>query len=84
METHHNTACRLLRETIVNRTYDTHKNLNVQPFLLTIFGPVNYGPPQYQVNAFRVPHTAIAYPSAISQSEGYGKSYTAFPRDNQR
>ena len=35
----------LLRGTIVNRTYGTHKNLYVSPFLLTIFGPVNYGPP---------------------------------------
>ena len=38
----------------------------------------------YQVNAFQVPHTAIAYLSALSPSEGYGKSYTTFPRDNQR
>ena len=30
---------------IVNRTYDIHKNLYIQPFFLTIFGPVNYGPP---------------------------------------
>ena len=36
----------LLRGAIVNRTYDTHKNLYVSPFLLTIFGPVNYGPPE--------------------------------------
>ena len=35
----------LLRGTIVNRTYGIHKNLYVEPFLLTIFGPVNYGPP---------------------------------------
>ena len=35
----------LLRGAIVNRTYDTHKNLYIKPFLLTIFGPVNYGPP---------------------------------------
>ena len=35
----------LLRGTIVNRTYGTHKNLNISLFLLTIFGPVNYGPP---------------------------------------
>ena len=30
---------------IGNRTYDIHKNLYIEPFLLTIFGPVNYGPP---------------------------------------
>ena len=35
----------LLRGTIVNRTYGIYKNLYVWPFLLTIFGPVNYGPP---------------------------------------
>ena len=35
----------ILRGTIVNRTYRTHKNLYLQHFLLTIFGPVNYGPP---------------------------------------
>ena len=34
----------LLRGNIVNRTYGIHKNLYVNPFLLTIFGPVNYGP----------------------------------------
>ena len=37
-----------------------------------------------QVNAFRVPHSAVAYLSAVSPSEGYGKLYTTFPRDNQR
>ena len=35
----------LLRGTIVNRTYCTHKNLYVLLFLPTIFGPVKYGPP---------------------------------------
>ena len=35
----------LLRGTIVNTTSGTHKNLYVKAFLLTIFGPVNYGPP---------------------------------------
>ena len=35
----------LLRGTKVNRTYDTHKNLYACLFLLTIFGPINYGPP---------------------------------------
>ena len=32
---------------IVNRTYGEHKNLYqvYLPFLLTIFGPINYGPP---------------------------------------
>ena len=35
----------LLRGTTVNRTCRTHKNLYIQPFLLTIFGPINYGPP---------------------------------------
>ena len=35
----------LLRGTIVNRTYVLHKNLYISPFLLTIFGPINYGPP---------------------------------------
>ena len=35
----------LLRGTIVNRTHGTHKNLYIEPFLLTIFGPVNYDPP---------------------------------------
>ena len=36
---------RLLRGTIVNRTCGVHKNLYIWPFLLTIFGPINYGPP---------------------------------------
>ena len=30
----------LLRGTIVNRTYGTHKDLYIALFLLTIFGPV--------------------------------------------
>ena len=36
---------KLLRGTIVNRTYGIHKHLYIRPFLLTIFGPINYGPP---------------------------------------
>ena len=35
----------LLRGTIVNRTYGTHKNLYIYLFSLTIFGPVYYDPP---------------------------------------
>ena len=35
----------LLRGTIVNRTCGIHKNLYISPFLPTIFGPINYGPP---------------------------------------
>ena len=35
----------VLRGTIVSRTYGIHKNLYMYPFLLTIFGPINYGPP---------------------------------------
>ena len=36
---------RLLRGTIVNRTYGKHKSLYVNLFLPTIFGPIYYGPP---------------------------------------
>ena len=35
----------LLPGTIVNRTYGTHKTLYTYLFLLTIFGPIYYGPP---------------------------------------
>ena len=35
----------LLRGAIVNRTYGIHKTLYISPFLLTTFGPINYGPP---------------------------------------
>ena len=39
----------LLRGTIVNRTYQygIHKNrlVYIRPFLLSIFGPIYYGPP---------------------------------------
>ena len=35
----------LLRRTILNRTYGTHKNIYVSLFLLTILGPIYYGPP---------------------------------------
>ena len=38
----------LLRGAIVNRAYDIHKNLYIQPFFLTTFGPINYGFPNYQ------------------------------------
>ena len=34
-----------IRGTIVNRTYGIEKNQYIQPFLLRIFGPINYGPP---------------------------------------
>ena len=44
------TACRtgrtlLITGVILNRTYDTHKNLHISLFLLEIFGPIYYGPP---------------------------------------
>ena len=39
----------VLRGTIVSRTYGIHKNLYMYPFLLTIFGPINYGPPQQYI-----------------------------------
>ena len=35
----------ILRGAIVNRTYARHKNLYIQLFLLTIFGPIYHGPP---------------------------------------
>ena len=35
----------LLRGTIVNRTYGTHKNQYISPFSPTIYGPIYYGPP---------------------------------------
>ena len=35
----------LLRGTIVNRTYGTHKKLDTSLFVLIIFGPIFYGPP---------------------------------------
>ena len=38
----------VLRGTIVNRTNGIHKNLYIYPFLLTIFGPINYGPCRMQ------------------------------------
>ena len=40
-----NSTGTVLRGTIVNRTYDTHKKLYISLFLLTIFGPIYYGPP---------------------------------------
>ena len=36
----------LLRGTILNRTYGTHKNLYISLFLLSMFGSIYYGPPQ--------------------------------------
>ena len=38
-------AAYLLRGTIVNRTYGTHKKLYIHLLLLTICGPIYYGPP---------------------------------------
>ena len=35
----------VLRGGIVNRTYGIHNKVYVSPFLLTIFRPINYGPP---------------------------------------
>ena len=37
--------CILLRGAILNRTYVKHKNLYISLFLLTIVGPIYYGPP---------------------------------------
>ena len=39
-------ARRLVRGAIVNRTYCTHKKLYIYVFILTIFGPIYYGPRQ--------------------------------------
>ena len=39
----------VLRGTIVDRACGIHKKLQIWPFLLTIFGPIYYGPPQYQI-----------------------------------
>ena len=39
------TAVLCIRGTMLNKTYGTHKNLYVSLFLLTIFGPIYYGPP---------------------------------------
>ena len=36
----------LLRATILNRTYGTHKNLHIPLFLPILFGPIYYGPSQ--------------------------------------
>ena len=41
----HEVLILILRGTIVNRTYGTHKNLYISLFFPTIFGPINYGPP---------------------------------------
>ena len=38
-------GCTLLRWTLVNRTYGEDKNLYINIFLLTIFGPIYYRPP---------------------------------------
>ena len=35
----------LLRGTVLNRTYGTHKNLYISRFLLTTFDPIYYGSP---------------------------------------
>ena len=35
----------LLRGAMVNRTYGTQKKTYIYPFLLTIVGPIYYGPP---------------------------------------
>ena len=40
-----NMLTELLRGDIVNGTYGAHKHLYIKPFLLTIFGPITYGPP---------------------------------------
>ena len=39
----------LLRRTPVNRTYGTHKNRHIYHFLLTISGPIYYGPPDWDM-----------------------------------
>ena len=48
-------AAALLRRTIVNRTYGTHKNIYqvyiILLFLVPIFGPIYNGPPEYTAGA---------------------------------
>ena len=46
---------RLLRGTIVNRTCGIHKNLYIQQFIPTKFGPINCGPLDIEVNLTRTP-----------------------------
>ena len=43
----------LLPGTIVNRTYGSYKNIYNYLFLLTIFGPIYYGPPQYYTGTIK-------------------------------
>ena len=45
VDVHFCTVVHILRGTIVNGTYGIHKNLYISSFLLTLFGPLNYGPP---------------------------------------
>ena len=51
---------RLLPGTIVNGTYGLHKNLHISLFLLTIFGAIDYDPPQYYNCATHIPHPSIS------------------------
>ena len=46
----------LLRGTRVNRTYGTHKKLDTYVFLLTVFGPIYYGPPYVVVFSKYISH----------------------------
>ena len=51
----------LLRGTILNRTYGTHKTLYISLFLLKIFGSIYYGPPYYDTTGvvFSLPKTFL-------------------------
>ena len=63
-------AVELLRGTIVNRTYGTHKDLYISPFLPSIFGPIYYGPPQ-ELLYFGVDWYVVFVPVTVANEHGH-------------
>ena len=61
-----------LQGTIVNRTYGTHKNLDIYLFLLTIVGPIYYG---------RVPRKPVS-PRVLSIARLCGLGRSQLSRDH--
>ena len=62
----------LLHGTIVNRTYDTHKNLYFYVFLPTTIGPIYYGPPYFFGTALYKNVRVTLFPSRLSSEREGG------------
>ena len=77
------TCATVLRGTILNRTYGTYKILCISLFLLTMFGPIYYGPPYYCSRSYRLYGYGSSHPAtwdAVDHTSSGTDGLSAFGR----